>query len=683
MGGSEDQAARRIGRYDVVRKIATGGMAELFLARFVGPGGFEKRCALKRILPQFAADTTFTRMFLTEAKITAMFDHPNIVQIFELGEDDEGQFFIAMELVNGMNLRQLLQTLQERQRQIPPELAAFMMAQALDGLAYAHEFRDESGPLGLVHRDVSPQNILVSYEGAVKVVDFGIVKGSSISGETQTGMLKGKIAYMSPEQASGEPLDGRSDIFAIGVVLYELITGRKPFSGATEVMYLKSVLDDPPPPIVRFVPDCPEELEGIIYRALAKRREDRHQSARQLQVAIQAFLARCPVPIGRHIVAEFMQSLSAEVPGAFDATRLRIPRTATGSVAQPGGGPASTSDVPAAFALASGSSSNPGLGASGAPLITAGGTGVSSPGATVMRAAGIGRPQPRVIAAFIGTALAGALVAYALEPAGRNSHAEGGSARLTATAADPAHGPASPSAPGARLDRPLPDPAPDPAGSAPGGAPPAGSGPSGHGPASEGRGPAPDATRGAGAVAEPGRARLVDEPRTAVSGPAEAGRAHPADEARGSRSDAHRGRHPVDPASAGTLNLSTVPRGLAVTLGDRPLGRTPLVDVVLPAGTHTLRVSNRRLGIVRDLTVHVARGQHTAETMTIGKGTLKVNARPWAEVYVDGVSRGKTPLEMPIYEGTHELRLVTEAGEERIQRIEVKTGATEDVRVKF
>src|SRR5688572_338145 len=141
-------------------------MAELYLARFVGPGGFEKRCALKRILPQFAADTVFTRMFMTEARVTAMFDHPNLVQVFELGQDEQGQFYIAMELVNGMNLRQLMHMTKERGLGIPPELAAFMMTQALDGLAYAHEFRDpESGrPEGLVHRDISPQNLLVSYE---------------------------------------------------------------------------------------------------------------------------------------------------------------------------------------------------------------------------------------------------------------------------------------------------------------------------------------------------------------------------------------------------------------------------------------------------------------------------------------------------------------------------------------
>ncbi|MCA9551560.1 MAG: serine/threonine protein kinase, partial [Myxococcales bacterium] len=262
MASAED-TVQRIGRYEIVRKIATGGMAELYLGRFTGPGGFEKRCALKRILPQFAADQTFQRMFQNEARVTAMFDHPNVVQVFELGQDDKGQFYIAMELVNGMNLRQLMQLARDTGQAIPPELAAFMMVQALDGLAYAHAFRDpDSGePLHLVHRDISPQNILVSYEGAVKLVDFGIVKGSSISGETQAGMLKGKVAYMSPEQASGEPIDGRSDLFSIGVCFYELVTGHRPFQGANDIMTLKSILDDPPTPVTHYVPDLANGIE--------------------------------------------------------------------------------------------------------------------------------------------------------------------------------------------------------------------------------------------------------------------------------------------------------------------------------------------------------------------------------------------------------------------------------------
>jgi len=266
----QEPTFQRVGRYELVRKIATGGMAELFLARFSGPGGFEKRCAVKRILPQFAEDAEFTRMFLNEARVAAMFDHPNIAQIFELGTDEKtGQHFIAMELINGMDLRQLLRLAREQGRDVPPELAAYMMAQCLDGLAYAHEFRDQEGVMmRVVHRDVSPQNILVSYDGAIKIVDFGIVKVNSAEGHTQSGMLKGKVAYMAPEQAAGDPVDARSDVWAIGVCLYELITGVKPFRGTTEVMTLKAILELEPQPLTALVPECPDRIEAAIYTAL-------------------------------------------------------------------------------------------------------------------------------------------------------------------------------------------------------------------------------------------------------------------------------------------------------------------------------------------------------------------------------------------------------------------------------
>ncbi|MEO1337271.1 MAG: serine/threonine-protein kinase, partial [Myxococcota bacterium] len=321
---------QRIGRYEVVRKIATGGMAELFLARYSGPGGFEKRCALKRILPQFAADETFTRMFLTEAKVTAQLDHPNIVQIFELGQDENGQYFIAMELVNGVNLRQLLTMAKQRRQPIPPELASYIALQALEGLAYAHEMRDSSGePLNLVHRDISPQNILVSFEGAVKLVDFGIVKGSSISSETQTGMLKGKVAYMSPEQATGESLDGRSDLFALAVVLYELIAGERPFSAVNELMTLKAILEQPPQPLIQFAPECPDGIERAIFRGLGKYPQQRFINARTFHAELDDVLRACPVPLGRHVVAEFVQSLTEGSTVSFDASRLKIPRKAS------------------------------------------------------------------------------------------------------------------------------------------------------------------------------------------------------------------------------------------------------------------------------------------------------------------------------------------------------------------
>jgi serine/threonine-protein kinase len=647
----EEHTVRKIGRYEVIRKIATGGMAELFLARFVGPGGFEKRCALKRILPQFAADTTFTRMFLTEARVTAMFDHPNLVQIFELGQDDEGQFYIAMELVNGMNLRQLLHMCRERGQLLPPELAAYMMTQALDGLAYAHEFRDEEGrPLNLVHRDVSPQNILLSYEGAVKVVDFGIVKGSSISGETQAGMLKGKVASMSPEQAQGDPIDGRSDLFSIGVCLYELIAGEKPFTGNNEIMCLKAILEHDPPPITDYAPDCPEGIERVIYKALAKQREHRQQSARQFQLELQEVLKNAPTSIGRHVVSEYLKSLteSGTEQLGFDSTRLRIPRTTPPSDRSqvrfaPSYPSIPLADIPNAQSNPSLSkrpaprgSSNAALdGHSPTPVATgerslSGETGLTNE----LRAAGLGRFNPMVLLVFALSALAGGLAVFFATREDRSTVV------IEVPSTPPERLAVPTEVPPAQPTKPIEPPPP----------------------------------------AEP--APKIEEPApTTVAAKTTSKR----EKKRERAAERERERERERPAAAhtGTLAMTSTPRGLTVMLENDVLGKTPLAGAPLPAGTHTLKLVHKSLGISKKVTVKIAKGETTTETLTVGKGTLKVNSRPWSEVHVDGVLKGKTPLEIPIYEGMHEVRLVSPEAGERIQKVEIAAGETEDVRVRF
>lgn len=315
----------RVGRYEILHRIAAGGMAELYLAKYVGPNGFEKRCAIKRVLPQHAINDTFSEMFLNEARVTALFDHPNIAQVFDMGRDDEGRLYIVMEHVNGLNLRQILRRCQEKGRILPPELASWIMAQALDGLAYAHAFREEpSGrPLNLVHRDISPQNILVSREGSVKVVDFGIAKAASIRAQTVAGMLKGKLGYMSPEQAQGDPLDARSDIFCAGICLYELITGERPFAGVDEFSTLTAILDAPPPPIPSRA-ECPPGIEAAVYKALEKNPDQRFQTAREFQIALYQVLRRSPTPLANHVTSAFMASLLQVDAPAFDPALVRI-----------------------------------------------------------------------------------------------------------------------------------------------------------------------------------------------------------------------------------------------------------------------------------------------------------------------------------------------------------------------
>src|SRR5690606_14435031 len=210
---------QKLGKYTLLRKIAQGGMAEIFLATQHGAGGFQKQLVIKRILPHLADDKKFVEMFLDEARIAAQFNDPNIVQIYDLGEAD-GQYFIAMEYIDGHDLSQIIERAMEFGKRVPGPIAAKIIRDGLNGLHYAHTFRDpQTGEaLKLVHRDISPQNLLVNNRGVVKLVDFGVAKAKPSSSKTQTGAVKGKFSYMAPEQIAGETLDARCDIFAIGIV---------------------------------------------------------------------------------------------------------------------------------------------------------------------------------------------------------------------------------------------------------------------------------------------------------------------------------------------------------------------------------------------------------------------------------------------------------------------------------
>ncbi|HSP18905.1 MAG TPA: serine/threonine-protein kinase, partial [Myxococcaceae bacterium] len=281
----------RLGKYQLLRKLATGGMAEVFLAKTDGPMGFEKLLVIKRILPHLAQDPLFIDMFLGEAKLAAQLNHPNLVQLFDFGEA-EGSYFIAMEYIDGPTLRYLLARSRDLQAPIPLALAARIVSSAAEGLAYAHDFRDHvtDEPLHLVHRDVSPDNILIGRSGALKLVDFGIAKARGQSHHTQAGTVKGKVAYMAPEQLLGEPLDRRVDLYALGVVLYELCTGRMPFEADTDASMVRAVLYDPVIPAVQRVPALPAALQSIIDRLLSRAREGRYPDCRTLHTDLEAFI---------------------------------------------------------------------------------------------------------------------------------------------------------------------------------------------------------------------------------------------------------------------------------------------------------------------------------------------------------------------------------------------------------
>ncbi len=295
------------GKYQVLEKIAAGGMAELFLAQQEGPGGFRKSLVIKRILPHLAEDPEFISMFLNEARLAALLNHPSIVSIFDLGQQD-GSYFIAMEHIDGVNLRQLAQMLGKLKRPIDPRLAAAICARAADGLDYAHRFRDSATgkPLGIVHRDVSLENILVSRDGIVKLVDFGIAKAAAAQSMTRGRVLKGKYAYMAPEQVRGEPLDGQADIFSLGVVLYVLTTGAMPFTGENDGATLENVLNKEAmaPHLLR--PGFPRDLERIILKALAKGRDQRFVAAADMAAALDTFTVARGGPVNAREVDAFL-----------------------------------------------------------------------------------------------------------------------------------------------------------------------------------------------------------------------------------------------------------------------------------------------------------------------------------------------------------------------------------------
>jgi len=300
------------GRYELLRRIAVGGMGAVYLARQKGPVGFQKLLVLKRLLPHLSEDEEFIQMFLDEGRIAAHLNHPNIAQIYDLGDVD-GQYFIAMEYVHGEAVGPLSLRAQQRKVAIPLGLKLRIIADAAAGLDGAHTARSPSGrKLALIHRDVSPQNVLVGFNGGVKLIDFGVAKASGKLSQTTVGTIKGKHAYMSPEQARGEPLDPRSDVFGLGTVLYELLTQTRLFKRDTEFATLKAVVGAKIVPPSELVPDVPKALDAIVFKALARKREERFSTAGELQLELEEFLMQQKLHSTPAHLAAFMRDLYAE-----------------------------------------------------------------------------------------------------------------------------------------------------------------------------------------------------------------------------------------------------------------------------------------------------------------------------------------------------------------------------------
>ena len=280
-------ALTRLGSHEILRKLARGGMAELFLARTSGPEGFEKLVVLKKILPKLAENPKFVKLFLDEAKIAAGLDHPNIAHVYDMGLVD-GNYFFTMEYVHGQDVRATLRRTVKTQRKFPLEHAVQIARNIASALHYAHERRRPDGTLlDIVHRDVSPSNVLVAYDGNVKLVDFGVAKAATSTVKTRTGTLKGKISYMSPEQAKGGTVDRRSDIFALGIVLWEMVTTQRLFKADNDLATIQMIVNANVQPPSELRPECGKELERIAMRALEAEPEKRYQTAEELQLELE------------------------------------------------------------------------------------------------------------------------------------------------------------------------------------------------------------------------------------------------------------------------------------------------------------------------------------------------------------------------------------------------------------
>ena len=289
------------GPYRLVERVAVGGMAEVFRAKRSGVEGFEKTVAVKRILSHLSDNKEFVDMFINEAKVVAGLTHPNIVQIFDLGKIDRS-YYIAMEYVPGRDLRTTLRRARERGMPVPHLLTAYIVAKMCAALEYAHRKRDEAGhPMRIVHRDVSPQNILLSFEGDVKLTDFGIAKAASKATITDKGALRGKLLYMSPEQAWGNPMDRRSDIFSLGIVFYEMLTGQKPFVGTSETSILDTVRACKVAPPTSIDASIPEKLERVALKALERDPEVRYPDAAEMQRDLERILHEGETPTPRNV----------------------------------------------------------------------------------------------------------------------------------------------------------------------------------------------------------------------------------------------------------------------------------------------------------------------------------------------------------------------------------------------
>ncbi len=312
--------AERVGPYEILQLLAQGGMAEIFLARRVGPGGFEKRVVIKRIAKKLLGDGEIEAMFMDEARVQALLDHPHIVQIYDFGEDD-GNYYIAMEFVAGATLRWFIDNARAKGRVVPLHHALRIMADVLGALHYAHVLEDDLGqPLGVIHRDISPVNVLVARTGHAKLCDFGVAKSQLQTHLTRVGIVKGKFRYMSPEQLCGEPIDRRVDVFGVGVCFWELLTGRRLFHHKDEGDVVRAIRSGAYPRPSSLRSDLPKAVDRLLRKALQRDPAERFDTAREFELSCEELLKHLPKGSTSALLSRYARG---EIDGRAENTRVR------------------------------------------------------------------------------------------------------------------------------------------------------------------------------------------------------------------------------------------------------------------------------------------------------------------------------------------------------------------------
>jgi serine/threonine protein kinase len=571
-----------LGKYQLLAVLGRGGMADVFLALARGPMGFHKLVVVKRLRVSLSDDRSFRNMFLDEARLAARLNHPNVVQTHEVGEAD-GVFFIAMEYLEGQSLNKIIRELSKRGSTLPPVMCARIVSDALAGLHYAHELKDFDGtPLEIIHRDVSPHNVFVTYDGSVKLVDFGIAKAALSSVETEVGVLKGKVAYMSPEQAAGETIDARADVFAMGIVLWELIAQKRLMTGDSAAATLHRLLTSPIPKVTTVRADVPAALESIIERALEKDASKRFPSALEMRDALEDFIARSGKAVRQEEIGRELGRLFGGVREAIQKQIqmhmegiTEVPMHDDEALADQDDRPARSSQLPM-LGVAGGSGSGV-VSAFSRPGVES----VSTPAAPQLPAATAAGKRGVALWLLMAALVGGvAVVAFTMGKSNRAALAPADDLtefKAPAATPPPPVGAASPpvTAPVAVPVTPKPQSpdSPNPVAASPAGDPASGS--TRH----------PPATRSSGTGRHPNPPPATPQSNPAATPPA-------SDEATGD----------------GFLTFDTYP-WTQVSENGKSLGTTPLVHIALSPGTHTFSLENSDQGLKQSYSVTIKSGE--------------------------------------------------------------------------